>query len=71
MARSREDLQLRLVFLQDQGKGQCLDAGSSLSTRPQVYIHYMSPHNYANCIGNYCVAVLSGEIATACWLSSG
>jgi hypothetical protein len=27
----------------------------------------MSPHNYADCVGNYCVAVLSCEIVTACW----
>ena len=39
--------------------------------RSQVYIPYMSPHNYADCVGNYCVAVLSGEIVAACWHSSG
>ena len=39
--------------------------------RSQVYIYGMSPHNYADCVGNYCNAVLSGEIAAACWLSSG
>ena len=32
----------------------------------------MAPHNHADCVGNYCDAVLSGEIITsaACWHSS-
>jgi hypothetical protein len=32
----------------------------------------MAPHNYADCVGNYCVAVLSGEVVTsaACWYST-
>jgi hypothetical protein len=29
---------------------------------PQVYITCMSPRNHADCVGNYCDAVLSGEI---------
>jgi hypothetical protein len=24
----------------------------------------MSPHNHADCVGNYCDAILSGEIVT-------
>jgi hypothetical protein len=38
---------------------------------PEVYIPYMSPRNHADCVGNYCDAVLSGEIITACCNSSG
>ena len=56
MARSREDLQQRLVFLQDQKKGQCPDTGASLSSCCEVYIPCMSPRNHAACN-----AILSGH----------
>ena len=30
----------------------------------EVYITCMSPRNHADCVGNYCDAILSGEIIT-------
>jgi hypothetical protein len=32
-----------------------------LRQRPEVYITCMSPRNHADCVGNYCDAVLSGH----------
>jgi len=32
---------------------------------------HVTPHNHADCVGNDCNAVLSGDIVTSCWLSSG
>jgi hypothetical protein len=46
---------------------------STCGNAPSVYIPCVSPRNHADCIGNYCDAILSGEIITPapCWHSSG
>ena len=57
MQKRKERTAVRRIFI-----ALALSAFGGLAHGAQVYIHGMSPHNYAACIGNYCDAVLRSSL---------
>ena len=68
MQKRKERTAVRRIFI---ALALSVFGGFAVQHCPEVYIHGMSPHNYAECVGSYCNAVLSGDIIAACWHRSG